>query len=73
MSENCLRKDKVGHAGTLDPLATGLVIVCTGRWTKQIESYMAEEKEYIATIRFGATTPSYDLETEPEGSFLMPI
>lgn len=62
-------KIKVGHAGTLDPLATGLVIVCTGRWTKQIESYMAEEKEYIATIRFGATTPSYDLETEPEGSF----
>lgn len=62
-------KIKVGHAGTLDPLATGLVIVCTGKWTKRIESYMAEEKEYVATVRFGAITPSYDLETEPEGCF----
>lgn len=62
-------KIKVGHAGTLDPLATGLVIVCTGKWTKQIERYMAEEKEYIATVRFGAITPSYDLETAPEGCF----
>lgn len=62
-------KIKVGHAGTLDPLATGLVIVCTGKWTKRIESYMAEEKEYVATVHFGAMTPSYDLETEPEGSF----
>lgn len=69
----CLRascgKIKVGHAGTLDPLATGLVVVCTGRWTKQIEMYMAQEKEYIATIHFGAVTPSFDLETEPEGDF----
>ena len=62
-------KIKVGHAGTLDPLATGLVIVCTGKWTKRIESFMAEEKEYVATIRFGAVTPSYDLETELEGVF----
>lgn len=62
-------KIKVGHAGTLDPLATGLVIVCTGKWTKEIERYMAQEKEYIASIRFGAVTPSFDLETQPEGSF----
>lgn len=62
-------KLKVGHAGTLDPLATGLVVVCTGKWTKQIEMYMAQEKEYIATIHLGAVTPSYDLETEPEGDF----
>ncbi|MEG0795595.1 MAG: tRNA pseudouridine(55) synthase TruB [Odoribacter sp.] len=62
-------KIKVGHAGTLDPLATGLVIICTGKWTKQIDSYMAQEKEYVASIRFGATTPSFDLETEPEGNY----
>lgn len=62
-------KLKVGHAGTLDPLATGLVVICTGKWTKRIEMYMAQEKEYIADIRFGAVTPSYDLETEPEGDF----
>lgn len=62
-------KIKVGHAGTLDPLATGLVIVCTGKWTKQIESYMAQEKEYIASVHLGAVTPSFDLETEPEGDF----
>lgn len=62
-------KIKVGHAGTLDPLATGLVLVCTGRWTKQIEQYMAQEKEYIANIRFGAVTPSFDLETEPQGDY----
>lgn len=69
----CLRascgKIKVGHAGTLDPLATGLVIVCIGKWTKRIEEFMAQEKEYIATLRFGAVTPSYDLETLPEGNF----
>ena len=62
-------KIKVGHAGTLDPLATGLVIVCVGKWTKQIEMYMAQEKEYVASIRFGATTPSFDLETEPQGDY----
>lgn len=68
LKESC-GKIKVGHAGTLDPLATGLVIVCTGKWTKQIEAYMAQEKEYIASIRFGAVTPSFDLETLPEGEF----
>ena len=62
-------KIKVGHAGTLDPLATGVVIICTGKWTKQIEMYMAQEKEYLATIRFGAVTPSFDLETLPEGEY----
>lgn len=63
----CLRgkygKLKVGHAGTLDPLATGLVIVCVGRWTKDIEGYMGQEKEYIATLCFGGSTPSFDMET----------
>lgn len=62
-------KIKVGHAGTLDPLATGLVLVCTGKWTKRIEEFMAHEKEYIATIRFGATTPSYDLEKEIDATY----
>ncbi len=56
---------KVGHAGTLDPLATGLLIICTGKLTKQIDTYQAEEKEYTGTFTLGATTPSYDLETEP--------
>lgn len=59
-----LKKLKVGHAGTLDPLATGVMIVCTGRSTKRIEELQAGTKEYIATIALGATTPSYDLETE---------
>ena len=62
-------KIKVGHAGTLDPLATGVVVVCTGKWTKRIEEFMAQEKEYVADLHFGAVTPSYDLETEPEGNF----
>lgn len=62
-------KIKVGHAGTLDPLATGLVMVCTGKWTKRIEEFMAHEKEYIATVRFGATTPSYDLEKEIDATY----
>lgn len=57
---------KVGHAGTLDPLATGLLIICTGKYTKQINTYMAQEKEYTGTITLGATTPTYDLESEPE-------
>ncbi len=61
-----LRKIKVGHAGTLDPLATGVLIVCTGRKTKEITTYQDHDKEYIATVRLGSTTPSYDLETEPE-------
>ena len=64
-----LKKLKVGHAGTLDPLATGLVIVCAGKQTRNIEKYQAEEKEYIAEITLGATTPSFDLETGIESSF----
>jgi tRNA pseudouridine55 synthase len=56
---------KVGHAGTLDPLATGLLIVCTGKFTKKINEYMAAEKEYIGTFTLGYTTPTYDLESEP--------
>jgi tRNA pseudouridine55 synthase len=57
---------KVGHAGTLDPLATGLLIICTGKFTKKINEYMGQEKEYTGTFTLGATTPSYDLETEPQ-------
>lgn len=57
---------KVGHAGTLDPLATGLLIVCTGAFTKKINGYMAQEKEYTGSITLGATTPTYDLESTPE-------
>lgn len=60
---------KIGHAGTLDPLATGLLVVCTGKCTKLIDSIQSGTKEYTGTIVFGQTTPSYDLETEPEGSF----
>jgi tRNA pseudouridine55 synthase len=59
-----IKKLKVGHAGTLDPLASGLMILCTGKATKQIETYQAGEKEYIATLKLGVTTPSYDMETE---------
>ena len=57
---------KVGHAGTLDPLATGLLIICTGKFTKKINEYMAQEKEYTGSITLGATTPTYDLESKPE-------
>ncbi len=57
-----VKKLKVGHAGTLDPLATGVLVICTGKATKQIEALQAHTKEYIATIRLGATTPSFDLE-----------
>jgi tRNA pseudouridine55 synthase len=56
---------KVGHAGTLDPLATGLLIICTGKFTKKINEYMGMEKEYTGSITIGATTPTYDLESEP--------
>lgn len=63
---NLVRIKKVGHAGTLDPLATGLLIICTGKFTKRINEYMAKEKEYTGTITLGATTPTYDLESEPE-------
>ncbi|MBL1408525.1 tRNA pseudouridine(55) synthase TruB [Sphingobacterium faecale] len=62
-------KLKVGHAGTLDPLATGLLIVCTGKLTKKIDLFQAEDKEYTGTITLGATTPSYDLETEIDNTF----
>lgn len=58
-----LKKIKVGHAGTLDPLATGVMIICTGKATKRIEEFQYQTKEYIATIHIGATTPSFDLET----------
>ncbi len=64
-----IKKLKVGHAGTLDPLASGLMIICTGKATKTIDSYQAEEKEYIATMQLGATTPSFDLETEIDNHY----
>jgi tRNA pseudouridine55 synthase len=64
-----LKKIKVGHAGTLDPLATGILVVCTGKMTKQITSFQDAEKEYVATIEFGKTTPSYDLESEYNGEY----
>ncbi|MBR6640223.1 MAG: tRNA pseudouridine(55) synthase TruB [Muribaculaceae bacterium] len=64
-----LKKIKVGHAGTLDPLATGVMIVCTGKATKRIDELQAHVKEYIATIALGATTPSFDLETEIDATF----
>lgn len=64
-----IKKIKVGHAGTLDPLATGLLILCTGKFTKKIETYQAQEKEYTGTFTLGATTPSYDLETEIDQTF----
>ena len=64
-----IKKLKVGHAGTLDPLATGVMVVCTGKKTKQIERLMAESKEYVAEIKLGATTPSFDLETEVDNTF----
>ena len=63
---NIIQIKKIGHAGTLDPLATGLLIVCTGKFTKRINEYMAREKEYSGTITLGAVTPTYDLESEPE-------
>jgi tRNA pseudouridine55 synthase len=66
---NVTKAKKVGHAGTLDPLATGLLIICTGRLTKKINEYMAQEKEYAGTFTLGATTPTYDLESKP-GDFL---
>jgi tRNA pseudouridine55 synthase len=63
-----VKTKKVGHAGTLDPLATGLLIICTGKFTKKINEYMAREKEYTGTITLGASTPTFDLESEP-GNF----
>ncbi|OGS73864.1 MAG: tRNA pseudouridine(55) synthase TruB [Flavobacteria bacterium RIFCSPLOWO2_12_FULL_35_11] len=64
-----LGKIKVGHAGTLDPLATGLLIICTGNFTKKIDEYQGQIKEYTGEITLGATTPSYDLETEVDETF----
>ena len=64
-----IKKIKVGHAGTLDPLATGLLILCTGKFTKKIDSIQTQEKTYTGTIMLGATTPSFDLETEVDKQF----
>lgn len=66
---NLPKKFKIGHAGTLDPLATGLLIVCTGKFTKRITEIQSQAKEYTGTITIGATTPSYDLETEVDATF----
>ena len=64
-----VKKIKVGHAGTLDPLATGVMIICTGKATKQIESFQYQVKEYVATLKLGETTPSFDLETAIDQTF----
>ncbi len=64
-----IKKIKVGHAGTLDPLASGLLIICTGKFTKRIEELQGQEKEYTGTITLGGTTPSYDLETEIDQTY----
>lgn len=64
-----IKKIKVGHAGTLDPLADGLLILCTGKFTKKIDEYQAQEKEYIGTFTLGATTPSFDLEHDIDDRF----
>ncbi|MBR5215156.1 MAG: tRNA pseudouridine(55) synthase TruB [Bacteroidales bacterium] len=64
-----IRKIKVGHAGTLDPLATGLLVICTGRMTKQIDNFQAQEKVYTGTFLLGQTTPSYDMECEPDAFY----
>lgn len=64
-----IKKIKVGHAGTLDPLATGLLIICTGKMTKQINTFQGQDKAYTGTIILGSTTPSYDLETEIDATF----
>lgn len=64
-----IKKIKVGHAGTLDPLATGLLVICTGKMTKNIDTFQAQIKEYTGTFILGSTTPSYDLETEIDHTF----
>jgi tRNA pseudouridine55 synthase len=64
-----IKKIKVGHAGTLDPLATGLLVICTGKMTKQIDTFQGQIKEYTGTFVLGSTTPSYDLETEIDQTF----
>jgi len=67
-----LKKIKVGHAGTLDPLATGIVVICTGKKTKTIDQLINESKQYIGEIRLGSTTPSFDLETKIDNEFPIP-
>ncbi len=64
-----IKKLKVGHAGTLDPRATGILVLCTGKATSKIETLQADEKEYIATLKFGATTPSFDLESSEDAQY----
>ncbi|MBT8309643.1 MAG: tRNA pseudouridine(55) synthase TruB [Flavobacteriaceae bacterium] len=64
-----IKKIKVGHAGTLDPLATGLLVICTGKMTKQIDTFQGQEKEYTGTFALGSTTPSFDLETEIDHTY----
>lgn len=64
-----VKKLKVGHAGTLDPLATGVLAICTGRATKRIDELQAQSKEYVATLQLGSTTPSFDLETTPDATY----
>src|ERR1700755_2705264 len=66
---NIIRIKKIGHAGTLDPLATGLLILCTGKMTKKIDEYQAQEKEYTGRFIIGQSTPSHDLETEVNETF----
>ena len=68
-----LKKIKVGHAGTLDPLATGLLIICTGKMTKSIDQFLNEKKGYIGKIKLGATTPSFDLETDIDKNYDVPL
>lgn len=70
IKKNCgIKKIKVGHAGTLDPLATGVLVICTGKFTKKIPELQGQQKEYTGTFTFGGTTPSYDLETEVDQTF----
>ena len=64
-----LKKIKVGHAGTLDPKASGLLLVCTGKWTKRIDEFQAQEKTYTGTIKLGVTTPTYDLESDEDQTY----
>ena len=64
-----VKKIKIGHAGTLDPLATGVLIVCTGKKTKEIDNFQYQTKEYVAELALGATTPSFDLETEVDATY----
>ena len=64
-----IKKIKVGHAGTLDPLATGLLVICTGKMTKQINTFQGQQKEYTGTFVLGSTTPSFDLETEIDATY----